>query len=160
MIPTRLLPIILLSFLGIACSKSEASTDARPENRSPQSASDGASYENATYKVRFEAPATYKKGEQGTARIVLETKGDYHINTQYPYKFVTQQPTTEGLNYPKSTVTRDDGVFEQHKAVINVPFVATQAGTAKIKGLFSLSVCTDANCLLDKRSLELSLPVE
>jgi hypothetical protein len=157
MCSTRLLPVIALGLSAIACSKSEASAEPKTDNLSRQSVGDGSSYENATYKVRLEAPPSFKIGEQAVARIVLETKGDYHINKQYPYKFVIPQSPANGLSYPKPTVTREDGVFEERKAVISVPFVASQTGEAKISGIFSLSVCTDANCLLDKRNLELSV---
>lgn len=116
--------------------------------------------ENANYTVKLETSGPYKKDQQGIVRVVLTTKGDYHINKQYPYKFKTQDPPADGVTYPKKVVPKDDGTYEEKKAVLPVPFVPTKSGEVTVGGTFSLSVCTDANCLMDKAQLEIAVKVE
>ena len=102
----------------------------------------------------------YKKGEQGVVKVVLVTKGDFHINEQYPYRFVVQDPPADGVKYPKKAVRRADGVFTNTTAEMPIPFVVERTGEAKIAGMYSFSVCTASNCLLDKRQLEIPVTVE
>jgi hypothetical protein len=57
-------------------------------------------------------------------------------------------------------VGRSDGVFEEKKAVLAVPFVADGPGERTVGGTLSLSVCSQANCLMDKPALEATVKVE
>ncbi len=41
-----------------------------------------------------------------------------------------------------------------------MPFVAAKAGKATISGTLLLSVCSDANCIMDKVPLELTVDVK
>jgi hypothetical protein len=147
-----------LSTVG-GCSRSEAAPSPRHEARAALLPAANASYETANYKVRLEPVGTFKKDEQGVVNVVLETKGEYHINDKYPYKFAVQDPAPEGISYPKKVVRREDGKFETRKAVLPVPFVPGKTGDLPVGGTFSLSVCTDANCLMDKQSLEITVKV-
>ena len=142
-----------------ACSKSEAATDPTASARGPMAPA-AAVQETPNYKVTLKLAGPYKKDQQGIINIVLVTKGDYHINKQYPYKFVTADPPADGVAYPKKTVRREDGSYEEKKAVLPVPFVASKTGDVQVGGVFSLSVCTDANCLMDKQRLEVNVKVE
>lgn len=153
-----ILMVVLVATLS-SCSKSEAATEA-PRDSKGALAPAAAVQENDNYKVTLEPVGTYKKDQQGVVNVVLVTKGEYHINKQYPYKFVTQDPPAEGVTYPKKVVPRGDGSYEERKAVLPVPFVPTKSGNVTVGGLYSLSVCTDANCLMDKQRLELSVNVE
>ncbi len=153
---------LLVTVVAVACSKSEAATDPAKDSQHAMvaAASDGPSYENDNYKVRLERVGTYKKGENGLVKVIIETKGAYHINKQYPYKFATQNPPADGVTYPKSIVPRTEGTFEDRRGELPVAFVASKNGEVKVGGTFSLSVCTDANCLMDKRVLDITLKID
>jgi len=151
---------MLVTLVIGACSKSEAAAEPAGGPARPMLAALGATHETENYKVTIEAPGPYKKGVEGKVNVVLTTKGDYHINKQYPYKFTCQDPPAEGVSYPKPVVRREDGTFEERKAVLAVPFVANRAGEVKVGGVFSLSVCTDANCLMDKAPIEITVKIE
>jgi hypothetical protein len=101
-----------------------------------------------------------RSGKACTVRAVVLAKGDYHINDKYPYKFVTQDPPQRGVTYPTPIVGRDNGVFQEKKAVLSVPFVADGPGEKTVGGTLSLSVCSTANCLMDKLVLETTVKVE
>jgi len=119
----------------------------------------GSRAEGANYTAEMAATAAYKAGTEGTVQITIVAKGEYHINPQYPYKFKANAPST-GLTYPKPTLQRSDGKFEEARGTFQVPFVAAKAGKATVGGTLNLSVCSAANCVVDKVPLELSVEVK
>jgi hypothetical protein len=78
------------------------------------------------------------------ARLALTALGDYHVNKQYPFKLVGD---------PNPDIQLDGTgtfAFDGDKAgTLTVKFRAAKPGTAKVTGMFKLSVCTDANCEID-----------
>jgi hypothetical protein len=50
--------------------------------------------------------------------------------------------------------------MDEHKVTLKVPFVPASAGDKKVAGTLSLSVCSAANCLMDKQQLDLTVKVE
>jgi hypothetical protein len=93
--------------------------------------------------------------------VALQAKGEYHINDKYPYRFRVQDPPAEGVKYPKQAVGRENGTFEEKKAVLEIPFTVEGSGaTVGVGGTLSLSVCSVANCLVDKQSLEVTAKVD
>jgi hypothetical protein len=115
--------------------------------------------ETANYLAEITAPGPFKVGAEGTATVTLTTKGVYHINAQYPYRFKAAAPPN-GLTYPKPVLQRADGKFEEKRAVFKLSFVASQPGKFNVGGAFHLSVCSAENCLVDKPSLDVSVSVE
>jgi len=158
---TRWASILMVTLLamGSSCSKSEAATEPTRDGKGALAPA-AVEHNNDNYKVKLEAVGSFKKDQPGIINVVLETKGEYHINKQYPYKFATQDPPADGVTYPKKVVPRADGTYEERKAVLPIPFVPTKSGQVTVGGLFSLSVCTDANCLMDKQRLEISVKVD
>ncbi|SRR5258706_9216308 len=116
--------------------------------------------ETESYVVEITASDGYKAGAEGKVKVTLVAKGTYHINGQYPYKFKTTAPPPDGVSYPKPILTRPDGTFEPTRAAFQIPFVAAKAGKATVGGVFHLSVCTDANCIMDKVPLEIGVDVK
>jgi hypothetical protein len=92
--------------------------------------------------------------------VLVEAKGDYHINDKYPYKFKSEDPPPTGMRYPKPVVGKEDGVFEEKKLTLKVPFVSETLGEKRVAGTLSLSVCSAANCLIDKQPLEVTVKVQ
>jgi hypothetical protein len=147
--------VVLLA--GAGCNKSEASP---AREKAPQSASEGAAsprVETANYTIEIRPKSGYAKGSEGAFEVVLETKGDYHINEQYPYKFTPKE--SEGAAF-KGPVGREAGQFDKTKAVLTVPFTPTKAGPVVVGGKLALSVCSDKNCLMEKQDLEVPVAVK
>jgi hypothetical protein len=115
--------------------------------------------ETENFLVEITAAGPFKVGKEGTARVTLTTKGVYHINPQYPYRFKAGTPPG-GLAYPKPVLQRADGQFEEKRAVFNLAFVASQAGTFNVGGTFHLSVCSPGNCLVEKAPLDVAVSVQ
>jgi len=140
-----------------ACTKTDASpTRGAPADSAPVAA--GPRVETETYVVEVKSEGSYKSGQEGTVELIISPKGDYHINDQYPYKFKLDAPPA-GVSFPKPEFTRADGTFEEKKGSFKVPFVASKPGKAKIRGTISVSVCSAANCIMDKQTLEREVDV-
>jgi hypothetical protein len=142
------------------CNKvREASAD-QVAAASTATAPGGASSEGANYAVKLVVTGPCHKGQTCTADVIIQAKGDYHMNDKYPYKFKTHDPPPSGLTYPKPVVGRDDGQFEEKRGVLKVPFVADAAGDKTVGGTLSFSVCSSQNCLMDKQALETTVKVD
>lgn len=144
--------------LASGCGRSEAAPSRGASAETNIAA--GARSETDNYIAEIKATGAYKAGAEGTVEVTLVPKGGYHTNAQYPYKFKLADPAPEGLKFPKPILQRADGTFEEKKGSFKVPFVAAKAGKATISGTFSLSVCSDANCIMDKVPLEVAVDVK
>ncbi len=158
---------VVLTFAAVAlagassgCNNSEAATKAAPSDAPRTSGPGKARIDADNYVVEAKSTGPAKAGQESTIEISLTTKGDYHINKQYPYKFKTADPPPDGVTFPKPTLMRADGTFDEKTGKFKVPFVATKAGKATIGGTFSISVCSDANCIMDKQNIDVDVDVK
>lgn len=145
-----------LTTMGSANSQA-AEPSTKPEQNAPTAAS---KHDKDSYVVEIKSSGTAKAGQEGSVEIVIESKGDYHINSKYPLKFKVKDPAPQGLSYTKTVLKREDGKFEDKKGSLLVPFTAAKAGKVKIEGVLSFSVCSDANCVMEKLDLELDVDVK
>ena len=118
------------------------------------------SMENANYRALIRPAGACKRDQLCATEVLVEAKGEYHINDKYPYKFKLEDPPPSGLRYPKPVVGKEDAKMDEHQVVLKVPFVSESAGEKKVSGTLSLSVCSAANCLMDKQPLEVTVKVE
>jgi hypothetical protein len=120
----------------------------------------GPKAESDNYIAEMKAGGGYKAGAEGAVEVTLTPKGSYHTNAQYPYKFKVADPPADGVSYPKPVLARADGNFEEKRGSFKVPFVVAKAGKATVGGTLFLSVCSDANCIMDKVALEVPVDVK
>ncbi len=148
--------------LASGCGQSEAATQrgATSETAAPAAPGKGPKIDADSYSVEMKVKGPVAAGKEGTVEIELVPKGAYHINNQYPYKFKLAEPAPEGVTFPKPVLKREDGKFEEKKGSFSVPFVASKAGKTKVAGTLSMSVCSDANCLMEKVDLEVDVDVK
>jgi len=147
---------------GEGCGKvSEASANgSSPAAETPKPGGPARpSFESGNYRAEIRSVGPCKKDRTCTAEVLVEAKGEYHINDKYPYRFKLEDPAP-GVKYPKPVVGKEDGKIEERKAVLNVPFVSETSGDKKVAGTLSLSVCSAANCLMDKQPLEVTVKVD
>jgi hypothetical protein len=162
-----------VGLLGAGCGKvSEAAPSAANAQNAPASPNlvvnapaqpallGAASFDNANYSAKIASAGPCKKDQTCSAEVVVEAKGEYHINDKYPYRFKLEDPPPAGLKYPKAVIGKEDGTMDEHKVTLKVPFVPASAGDKKVAGTLSLSVCSAANCLMDKQQLDLTVKVE
>jgi hypothetical protein len=153
--------------LAVGCGKvSEAAPNAQGAPASPNAgdnapASPGAaSFDNANYSAKIASAGPCKKDQTCSAEVVVVAKGEYHINDKYPYRFKLEDPPPAGLKYPKAVIGKEDGTMDERKVTLKVPFVPASVGDKKVAGTLSLSVCSAANCLMDKQQLDLTVKVD
>lgn len=141
------------------CSKSEAATT-RPASTEAASVLASPKSDTENFTAELKAGSGYKAGAEGAVEVFLTPKGGYHTNAQYPYKFKLSDPAPAGVTFPKPVLVRADGSFEEKKGYFKVPFVAAKPGKVTIAGTLYLSVCSDANCIMDKVALEVPVDVD
>lgn len=147
--------------LVLGCSKSEAaqrpSAEVAEAAETPLAATDTATGSN--YVATIKPVGTYEAGKEAAVEVTLTPTGGYHINAEYPYKFKLAEPA-DGVSYPKPILKREDGAIGEKLATFKVPFVASKAGKATITGTLYLSVCSEANCVMDRQPLALTVDVK
>ena len=150
--------LALVFAAGFASSSPGASQARDAEVRAPTGIA-GARAETENYVAEIAPGGTYNAGAEGTVKVTIVAKGNYHINPQYPYKFKATTPAADGVSYPKPVLQRADGTFEQMRGTFQVPFVSSKAGKATVGGTLHLGVCTANNCITDKVTLEVAIEV-
>lgn len=143
-------------FAAVALSAAVASpafADAKKDAPAPKK-------DAQSYTVELKAKGPYKKGVEGKVELTLTPKAGFHVNPDYPAKLKLQDPAPEGITYPKKVLKKEDGKFEEKAASLEVPFVAANAGKAKVGGTFQFSVCSDKNCFMEKADLEVEVDVK
>jgi hypothetical protein len=152
--------LALVVAAGAGCSNSEAATKSTSAGTTALSKPGKARIDADNYVVEAKVVTPAKAGQESSIEINLTTKGDYHINKQYPYKFKVADPAPAGVTFPKPMLQRADGTFDEKTGKFKVPFVAAKAGKTTIGGTFSISVCSDANCIMDKQAVDVDVDVK
>jgi hypothetical protein len=115
--------------------------------------------ETEAYIAEMKGAGPYAAGQQGVVEITLTPKGAYHISAEYPYKFKAGDPP-DGVTYPKTALAKTDFDTSGGKGRFTFPFVAARTGRVTVGGTLFLSVCSDANCVMDKVGLEVPVDVK
>jgi hypothetical protein len=110
------------------------------------------------FEVAIAPSGAYQAGKEGTVEIVLQAKAPFHVNDQYPIKFKVKEGP--GVKYAAAVVGKDKAKVEQMKATMPVLFVPEAAGKHSVGGQLSFSVCTEENCLMEKRDLSVVVDVK
>jgi hypothetical protein len=117
----------------------------------PQMVASGASGNH--YVVGYNALSGCAVDAPCTGTVTLTATGGYHINNEFPYKFVVdaapgiEWQTSDGRSFGKGT-----GEFVKTgelTALISLRYRGKQAGTARLAGTFKMSVCSEANCQVE-----------
>lgn len=125
---------------------------------SPANAAATSRVSESQFDVALAASGAYQAGKEGTVDVVLEAKAPFHVNDQYPIKFKVKEGP--GVKYSAAVVGKDKAKVEHMKATMPVAFVPESAGQHTVSGQLSFSVCTDENCLMEKRDLSLVVDVK
>ena len=88
------------------------------------------------------------------ARLVLTALGNYHVNKDYPFKFVGDPAPALQLDGTGSFALED-----AKRGTLTVRFRPEAPGATKLVGTLKLSVCSDDTCEIETPKLELTVPV-
>ena len=85
--------------------------------------------------------------------IKLNASSEYHINKDYPYKFLPADAASIGF------VAADQKQDGEKTATMTVRFKPTAAGDTKVEGTYKMSVCSAEQCQIEQPKISLSVPV-
>lgn len=177
-----LIAFALTSMTSLACSKSngtanENANEKKSETPTPSSAAPTAEAPATPTKVDVGSThlagknfaldvtsTTCAQGQECTVILHLAPSGGYHVNKEFPYKFVaTEAPGVEFLGKPEArTFSRASGDFHEDgetSATLEVRFKASSKGQASVSGTFKMSVCSAENCQVEQQPVALLVPV-
>lgn len=116
------------------------------------------------FALDIASPGGCKAASECAVTIKLVASGDYHVNAEYPYKFVaTPAPGVEFLGKgDAATFTRAAGDFvsrDEKVGTMTVRFKPSAPGPARVAGTYKFSVCSDDQCQIEQEKVELTVPV-
>lgn len=124
----------------------------------PAAAAGQSRISESQFDVALTSSGAYQAGKEGTVEIVLDAKAPFHVNDQYPIKFKAKEGA--GVKFAAAVVGKDKAKLEAMRATMPVAFTPESAGQHTVAGQLSFSVCTDENCLMEKRDLSLVVEVK
>lgn len=159
-----LVPVALLCGLGCgresksseptAAASSSALIELAPPPAEPAPASE---FHESTFDLSVQTGTAYVNGRLGSLQIVLTPKGGFHPNTDYPYKLKVRPAA--GVTFPSEVVTKDAVVLEPTRATMRVDFTPQASGPHEIGGQFSFSLCSEKQCIKEKRDIVATIRV-
>lgn len=101
----------------------------------------------------------YQVGKRGEVEIDLESRGPWHVNQEYPIR--VDLSTGSGLALSKKELVKDDAQeFGEKKVRFVAGLKPSTAGEHEVSCDVSFALCTDENCILEKRTVTTKLEVE
>jgi hypothetical protein len=119
----------------------------------PPAPGPGALAEKPYFRVDPGPMTACASGATCEARVVLTARAGYHVNPEYPYKFVAD-PSADLAIDGTGTFTVDDPLH----GTMTITFRPAKAGTHTLSGTFKLSVCSADECAIDAPKIALTVP--
>jgi hypothetical protein len=109
----------------------------------------GGNHFSVAVSARTECPV----GTDCAGTITLTASGGYHINDEYPYRFVVDAaPGVEWLAADGKGFGKSSGDFTKTAPVVAqlaLRYKGKQAGPVRLSGTYKMSVCSEANCQVE-----------
>jgi hypothetical protein len=106
-------------------------------------------------------------GATCSVSVRVVATGAFHINDEYPYRFKADDaPGVQFLGTDtggKNVFSKAAGDWQKADAksgAMTIKFTPASAGNATIGGMLKLSVCSEANCLLEQRQVSAAVAVK
>lgn len=155
--------LVAVAVLSLACAKSNAQ-EALPQAAMPVEATAlaEAKVDSADHIVTFEQQGACAVGAVCKATIRLETKGGFHVNEQFPYKFkgaegagAELQGSDPAKKLDFSKAAGDLTIESKTVATLAVRFKPT-AASGQVSGVYKYAICNEANCFPKEAPMSLS----
>jgi len=101
----------------------------------------------------------YEVGKAGEVEIELEGRGEWHVNQDYPIRVELKAGPGAGLQQ-KELVKDDAKEFNEDKVRFVAGLEPAEAGDHEVTCDVSFAMCTDENCILEKRTVAMRVKVE
>lgn len=123
------------------------------------STSAGGDHFAVAVSARTECPV----GMECSGTITLTANGGYHINDEYPYRFlVDASPAVDWLTSDGKGFGKTTGELKKTSATtaeVAFRYRGKQAGAARLSGTYKLSICSEANCQVETVPLAVGITV-
>lgn len=97
------------------------------------------------FEVHVEAPEHAPPGKEALAKVHVEPRKPWHMNTEFPVALKIDDTAGVTLEVPKQL--KDDAErFDDDGLVFALPFTPTSDGPKHIAGEVQFAVCGDAAC--------------
>jgi hypothetical protein len=101
----------------------------------------------------------YTIGKAGQVEIALEGRGEWHVNQEYPIR--VDLKAAPGVALTKSELVKDDAKeFGEDKVRFLAAVEPSATGEHEVTCDVSFAMCTEENCILEKRTVAMQLKVE
>lgn len=101
----------------------------------------------------------YRVGKTGELEIALESRGPWHVNQEYPIR--VDLNAGPGLKLEKKELLKDDAEeFGDEKVRFTTSLEPSATGSQDVRCDVSFAMCTDENCVLEKRTVAMQIDVE
>jgi hypothetical protein len=133
-----------------------AQAPAEPETDEPA----GPRIETSSFLLAL-APAQpkYIAGKGGEVEIALEGRGEWHVNQEYPIR--VDLKSAPGVTLKKNELVKDDAKeFGEDKVRFVAAVEPSAPGDHEVTCDVSFAMCTEENCILEKRTVAMQLKVE
>ena len=124
----------------------------------------GPSVEDVTFKLALSSSAPVAAGQTATVTLLLEARGGYHVNQEYPIR-IDLGAAAPGLTLGKAAAPTvslgkpDARVFDEDKARFEVAYTALK-GSHSLLADVDFAVCTPSTCVPDRRKLALAVQAD
>lgn len=109
--------------------------------------------EESNFKLTWQPAALGAGAKAGQGELVLVAKAPFKCNQDYPYKL----KLTAGSAIPSKTeITKPDIMVAKDRVAVPVSFEVNGPAPA-MEGTFAFSVCTDDKCLIERKTLKLTV---
>lgn len=116
------------------------------------------SVDDTSFHLALESQPTYTSGQPGTVKLVLEARGGYHVNEDYPLRVDLKAPAAVKLT--KGSLSKGDAAqIGQEQARFDLGFSA-EPGTHELLATVDFAVCTKETCVPDQRTVAVALKVQ
>lgn len=101
----------------------------------------------------------YQIGKDGDVEIALESRGEWHVNQEYPIRVGLK--AAPGVALKKNELVKGDAKeFDEKKVRFVVGVEPSAAGEHEVTCDVSFAMCTEENCILERRTVSMPLKVE
>jgi hypothetical protein len=114
--------------------------------------------EENIFRIAFEEAKPYTAGQPGELKVVIEPRGGYHINQDYPTRIDLKAPAAVKLAKP-SLGKGDAAAFGEQNARFDVGFTADK-GSHDLSATVDFAVCTAETCVPEQRTIAIALNVQ
>lgn len=101
----------------------------------------------------------YRVGKPGEVEIALESRGPWHVNQEYPIHVDLNAGPSVTLD--KKELAKDDAKeFGEKKVRFVAALEPSATGEQEVSCDVSFAMCTEENCILERRTVTAKLEVE